>query len=418
MNLKMAVLVKRKPIPINDTMAHATNITDDARRLWVMFMVTSMPVGGAETLLVNLVRGMDRSRFAPEICCTKEPGPLGEMLQTEMPVHSRMLRGKFDLRVLPRLWSLLRRRQIDAVVTVGAGDKMFWGRLAARLARVPVVMSALHSTGWPDGVGRLNRLLTPLTDAFIGVADAHGEFLVEHEHFPCEKVHTIYNGVDTVRFIPRDATAIRQSLGIPQNAPVVGIVAALRPEKNHELFLTAAQQIIRRVPKTRFLVIGDGPCRTSLEQLSHRLDLTRAVSFLGSRSDVPELLSALDVFALTSHNEANPVSILEALSTGCPVVAPEVGSVGETVRPGETGYLFPAGNLEALTTAVVGLLEDPAKRRQLGSQGRRFVEQHWSLDGMVHGYQALIEKLYAQKIHRRPRLSANPITKSASKEMA
>ena len=402
---------------MND-MAHTTNKTDGNRCLRVMFLVTSMPVGGAETLLVNLVRGIDRSRFAPEICCTKEPGPLGEMLQAEMPVHSRMLRGKFDLRVLPRLWSLLRRRRIDAVVTVGAGDKMFWGRLAARLARVPVVMSALHSTGWPDGVGRLNRLLTPLTDAFIGVANAHGVFLVEHENFPRKKVHTIYNGVDTQRFIPSDATAIRQLLGIPQDAPLVGIVAALRPEKNHELFLTAAQQIVRRVPATHFLIIGDGPCREPLEQLSRKLGLADVVSFLGSRSDIPDLLSAFDVFALTSHNEANPVSILEALSTGCPVVAPNVGSVGETVRPDETGYLFPAGDLEALTTAVVELLEDPAKRRQLGSQGRRFVEQHWSLDGMVHGYQALIEKLYTQKFHQQARLSASPIAKSASREMA
>ena len=93
-------------------------------------------------------------------------------------------------------------RQIDAVVTVGAGDKMFWGRLAAYFARVPVIASALHSTGWPDGIGRLNRWLTPITDAFIAVADTHGQFLIDQERLPPEKVFVIPNGVDTSRFVP------------------------------------------------------------------------------------------------------------------------------------------------------------------------------------------------------------------------
>ncbi|HYO24446.1 MAG TPA: glycosyltransferase, partial [Lacipirellulaceae bacterium] len=198
--------------------------------LRVLFLTTSMPVGGAETLLMNLVRRMDRTRFAPEIVCLKEPGPLGEQLACEMRVHAHLLRSKYDLRVLARLWRIMRVPRADAVVTVGAGDKMFWGRLAARLAGVPVVASALHSTGWPDGVGRLNRLLTPLTDAFIGVADAHGRYLVESEGFPAEKVNVIDNGVDAARFAPQDASATRASLGIPADAPVVGILAALRPE--------------------------------------------------------------------------------------------------------------------------------------------------------------------------------------------
>ena len=105
-----------------------------SKPLRVLFLLTSMPVGGAETLLVNLVRRLDRQRFAPEIVCLKEPGPLGEMLAAEMPVHSSLLACKYDLRILPRLMKLMRRPQADAVVTVGAGDKMFWGRIAAHLA--------------------------------------------------------------------------------------------------------------------------------------------------------------------------------------------------------------------------------------------------------------------------------------------
>ena len=118
----------------------------------------------------NIIRRIDRARFAPELCCLKDRGPLGEELAYFIPVHHNLLHNKYDVRVWPRLVRLLRRRQIDVLVTVGAGDKMFWGRLAAWRARLPVTLSALHSTGWPDGVGKLNRLLTPITDAFIAVA--------------------------------------------------------------------------------------------------------------------------------------------------------------------------------------------------------------------------------------------------------
>ncbi|MCC6493542.1 MAG: glycosyltransferase [Pirellulales bacterium] len=372
----------------------------DQRPRRVLFLVTSMPVGGAETLLQNLVLRMDRARFAPEIVCLKQRGPLGEELAARMPVHAALLSHKFDLRVLARLWRLMARPRADAVVTVGAGDKMFWGRIAAKLAKVPVVASALHSTGWPDGVGRLNRLLTPWTDAFIGVADAHARHLVDTEGFPQGKVHAIYNGVDSQRFAPQQAAPIRRELGLATDASVVGILAALRPEKNHELFLAAAQQIVQTLPCAQFLIIGDGPRRRELESLADRLGIRRAVHFLGSRSDVPRLLAACDIVALTSHNEAAPVSILEALAVGVPVVASDVGSVRETVIDGQTGRLFQAGDLTGLVGALLDLLHDRALRERLGAGGRRLVVQRWSLDSMVAGYEQLIERLHASKAHR------------------
>ena len=124
-------------------------ITPGAEPLRVMFINTSLDVGGAETLLVNLVRRLDRNRFAPEVCCLKSKGQLGEMLSVEVPVFSDLLRFKFDVRILGRLVRLFRGRRIDAVVTVGAGDKMFWGRLAAwRPSRLGVKSSARRPDGY------------------------------------------------------------------------------------------------------------------------------------------------------------------------------------------------------------------------------------------------------------------------------
>ncbi len=305
---------------------------------------------------------------------------------------------KYDLRVLPRLVAKLKGR-VDALVTVGAGDKMFWGRLAARLAGTPVVLSALHSTGWPDGLGRLNRLLTPWTDGFIAVAAAHGRFLIEQEGLPSQKVFVIPNGVDTDRFDfdPAAPFAVRQELGLPTDTPLCGIVAALRPEKNHELFLAMAQRVGMQVPTAHFLVVGDGEQRAMLERMAVEQGIGERVHFLGTRGDIPRILAALNVFCLTSHNEANPVSILEALSAQVPVVATDVGSVSATVQPHQTGFLVPPGDAAALAASVMRILADPALARQMGAEGRRRVVQHWSLDRMVRGYEQLICEIHQRK---------------------
>ena len=178
-----------------------------------------------------------------------------------------MLAHKYDFAVLWRLTRLLRRRRIDAVVTVGTGgDKMFWGRLAGWLAGVPVICSALHSTGLPDHVELPNRLLAPLTDAFIAVAEPHASLpggprrLSRRRRFASFPTAWTLSG-----FIRAGPTrrCKRNSTWTPA-APVVGIVAALRPEKNHEMFLDVAAAVHRGLPTARFLVVGDGPQRTRL----------------------------------------------------------------------------------------------------------------------------------------------------------
>jgi glycosyltransferase involved in cell wall biosynthesis len=372
------------------------------RPLRVMFVITCMPVGGAETLLVELIRRMNRERFSPQLCCLKYLGPMGEVLAREIPTFTGLLANKYDFAVLGRLTRLMRREEIDAVVTVGTGgDKMFWGRLAGRLARVPVICSALHSTGLPDHVELPNRLLSPITDAFIAVAQSHGRYLAEHEGCPVRKIRVIPNGVDLDRFRPLPADPrFRAELGIPPGTPVAGIVAALRPEKNHELFLESARLVGKEIPRARFLVVGDGPQRAGLEKRAAELGVADAVQFLGTRHDVAEVLSLVDVFVLTSHMEANPVSILEAMACEKPVVATSVGSVPENVLDGRTGYLAEPGDARRIADRVIRLLRDPALAAEMGRAARRHVAQHASSDRMVEGYQDLIEQIYREKAAR------------------
>jgi glycosyltransferase involved in cell wall biosynthesis len=387
------------PLPTKMLRRNKLQPLDDRGPLRVMFVITSMPVGGMEVLLVELIRRLDRERCLPELCCLKHLDTLGETLAREIPTFTGLISRKYDARVLWRLARLLRKRKIDAVVTVGTGgDKMFWGRLAARLAGVPVICSALHSTGLPDRVEFANRLLAPITDAFIGVAEPHGKYLAEHEGCPAEKICIIPNGVDVEKFHPRRPNPeLLRELGLRKGAPVAGIVAALRPEKNHELFLQAAAIVRQKMPEAIFLIVGDGPRRLELQRMAAELSLAEAVHFAGTRADIPEMLGLMDVFLLTSHSEANPVSILEALACEIPVVATRVGSVPETVLDGRTGYLVPPDDAEEIAKRTLSLLQEPDLAAAFGRAGREQIIARWSVERMVRGYEELIEGIYRAK---------------------
>lgn len=370
-------------------------VPEDRGPLRVMFILTEMVVGGAETLLAEILRKMDRDRFLPELCCLKRLAELGEVLAQELPAFAGLIANKYDVGVLNRLTHLLRHRRIDAVVTVGTGgDRMFWGRLAAWRAGVPVILSALHSTGYPVRVERLNRLLTPITDGFIGCAKPHSAYLVQGEGCPRNKVFTVWNGVDVDRFRPRDKAAMRARLDLPADAPIAGIVAALRPEKQHTMLVEAMARVVHALPEAMLVIVGDGVQREAIEAKVSGLGLSGNVRLLGTRHDVPEVLAALDVKVLSSKMEANPASTLEASACGLPVVAPDVGSLAETVLDGKTGILCRPDDPTALADAMVRILSDPEKARTMGEAGRDLVCRRFSVEGMVRGHEKLIDGIY------------------------
>lgn len=209
----------------------------------------------------------------------------------------------------------------------------------------------------------------------------------------------IRNGIDACRFrsLPDSGIAIRNRLGIPRNAPVCGIVAALRPEKNHLLFLRAASLASKQAPDADFVLIGDGPERQKLEQSVVDTKFAGRVHMLGSRNDIPQLLSAMDVFSLTSHNEANPVSILEAMACEVPVVATRVGSVAESVAHESTGFLVDPGDADSLAKHWLQLFANKELAMRLGTTAREKVIAQGSLDKMVEGYTELISEIYDHK---------------------
>ena len=242
-------------------------------------------------------------------------------------------------------------------------------------------------------------MLTGITDGFIAVAKQHAQFQIEHEKFPFEKVFLIPNGIDTDRFQFSEDSRVqwRQKLGIHSDTPVVGIVAALRPEKNHELFLESARRVLSNFNDAKFVVVGDGPERTKLEELSKAKGIDSQVIFTGATQDIPGALSMMDLFALTSHNEASPVSIMEAFACQRPVVSTDVGSISETVIEGESGFLVTPDSAAEMGQRWIELLRDRGKRQKFGEVGRKHVVENSSLQSMTDGYTQLIESTYAVK---------------------
>ena len=368
----------------------------DRGPLRVMFIHTEVVVGGAETLLLEIIRKMDRTRFQPELCCLKQLAELGEVISQEIPTFVGLLKNKYDLGVIGRLAKLLKERRIDAIVTVGTGgDRMFWGRLAAYRAGVPVVLSALHATGYPMKVERLNQMLSPISDGFIGCAKTHSQFLIEGERCPANKVFTVWNGVDVERFRPQDKAAMRARIGVSMDQPAVGIVAALRPEKQHVMLIEAWSKVIQRLPDAILVIVGDGVERAAIESKTRELGLEKNVRMLGMRSDVPEVLAGLDLKVLSSKMEANPASTLEANACGLPVVAPKVGSLIDTVEHGVTGLLCEPNDIESLSQAILEILTKDDRGAEMGVAARSKVCREFSLEVMVQGYENLIEGVYS-----------------------
>ena len=366
----------------------------------VLFVATSMPIGGAETLLANLIRGFDRSRYAPELATLRTPGTLAEELSDEYPVHRCAQEDGAGALAGARIGRLIRSRRPEAVITVGAGAAMLYGQLAARLSGTPVALSLLRPR---DGrnLGPFNRWASRFVDALATFDMSQTQSLIETRQVDAGKINTLRGGVDVGQFRPALGTAARQELGIPSDAPVVGVVGSLRAAKNHALFLAGARQILHRFPQTQFLIVGAGEKREALQQLASQLRISPAVHFLGARRDVAELLPAMDVLTLTSLHETCPVAALEAQACEVPVVAADVGTVAAAVQDGRTGLLFPTGDLQAYASATARLLDDAALRRRLGKAGRRFVVQQASHEATARAAEQLLDKLLANKSQTR-----------------
>jgi glycosyltransferase involved in cell wall biosynthesis len=340
---------------------------------------------------------MDPARFTPSVVCINAEGEFFATL-TAAGIEARALHlgGKRNaIRALRELVSITRRIRPDVVVMRSYNAEIL-GRIAARVAGVKHTIMWMHQIGdvpprsWTRNVA--DRALTRWTSAYFGLAEAQRPYLVGELGYADNKIRIIPNGVDPQKFDTHADRIVLAEFGISEGDPVVGIVAVLRPEKDHATLLRAARIVIDKLPKARFLVIGDGPMRPELESMCSDLGITSNVHFAGNRADVAQLLCAIDVFTLTSTTvECLPFALLEAMACARPAVCTAVGGIPEMIDHGQSGYLVPQKDQEQLAARLVSLLSDPQTARRMGRAGREYLEAKFTLDRNVAEVQQAIE---------------------------
>jgi glycosyltransferase involved in cell wall biosynthesis len=379
-----------------------------SRRVRVVRVIGRLNVGGPALHATLLTERLDPERYDSLLVAGTEGAEEGNHLVLRgrplerlvvLPRLSREIRPGRDLRVLGELVRLLRHVRPDVVHTHTAKAGAL-GRVAARLAGVPVVVHTYHGHVFRGYFSpkrtrlflAIERWLARRTDRLLAVSETVRRELLELGVGRPDRMDAVPVGLDLERFLVSRAgrRALRAEIGVGADVPLVGIVARLVAIKAHEVFLRAAARVAARRPETLFVVVGGGERRTELERLAAALGLGPRIRFLGWRADLERIYADLDLAVLCSHNEGSPVSLIEAMAAGTPVVGTRVGGIPDLVEDGVTGCLVPPGEPGPLAEAIVALLEAPERRRALGAAGQRRVRLRHGAEHLL----ARIDSLY------------------------
>lgn len=365
-------------------------------RIHIQHVLLSLQPGGLENGVVNIVNGLDPSRFRSSLCCLQGAGGFVSRVRApDVSIHEMGLGRGNDYRLPWRLAQLFRRSRPDIVHTRNP-EAFFYGFLGAKLAGVRALVHSEHGRIFPDKWHRLwaQRLFSRYTTTVFAVSEQLKRDLVRKVGLPEARIEVLYNGVDLSRCVPIDRESMRWRLGAGVGDIVIGSVGRLAPVKNYSLLLHAVQGLVAAVGIIVVLV-GDGPERTALMAIAQELGLGERVHFLGHRDDVFELLAAMDVFVLPSVSEGMSNTLLEAMAAGVPVVASDVGGNPEIVRDGVDGLLFPTADMVALRERLQKLCVDLHLRECLGKAGRERVLEGFSIEAMIARYERLYQQVYA-----------------------
>jgi glycosyltransferase involved in cell wall biosynthesis len=352
------------------------------------------PVGGAQIHVRDLAISVRAQGHSPAII-TSGGGPMVDDCQASgIPVvilqHlSAPMHPTRDLRALREVRAALTHVRPELVAAHSAKAGVL-GRLAGRFLHVPVVVT-VHGWACAPGTPRLQAavsrrvecLIAPLASKIITVSEFDRRFGLEAGLVTEEQVVTVHNGVS-------DVPLALQADPMTMPARLV-MVARFDPQKDQATLLHALAGLLDRAWELD--LIGDGPLRRDMEVLATRLGIASRVRFLGQRMDVDQILARAQIAALVSHWEGFPLTILEAMRAGLPVVATAVGGVAESVTEGETGFLVPRGDVELLRNRIARLVADPALRRRLGTASRQSYEQFFTLDHSVRKTLAVYQEV-------------------------
>ena len=375
-------------------------------RIGILYIISGLRVGGAEKQLLQLVRGLDKAIFHPIV--TTLSTDCSPELVADIQSNAELIRlnwqGKRDIGTILKLVKLMRQRNVKIVHSFLWLDN-FYGAIAAKLASVPINIISYRGP-FPDNSSFIQsfyraeatKFVYRLASICVANSFSRSNVVIRGKTLNEKKIKVIYNGVSIPELNDSHKNEeIRKNLGLRKQDTVVGIIARFDPVKDHHTFFLAAAEVLKFMPSTRFLVIGDGSLKIELQQFVKTLGIKSHVIFTGVIHNIATILPALDISVLCSKYEACPNVLLESMAYKKPVVATKVGGIPEIVVDGVTGILVPPGNPPLLTNAILKLASDDNLRQKMGEEGFKRVKCKFSLSVMVKTYELLYKNLLREK---------------------
>ncbi len=359
----------------------------------IMHLDTEVSWRGGEQQLMYLMQGLRQRNIISFLVCPPDSALFKEAIAQGISVFPLKMMGEWDIWAVQRLRRLIKHLKIT-ILHCHSSHAHTIGLLAT-LGLDSCKLVVTRRVDFPVGKNLFSKLkYKQHVDKYIAVSEGVKKVL-ELDGLEPDRITVVYDGIDTGHFQCRDeAKDLYDELGLDPSKPIIGNVAALAPHKDQQNLLQAAKMVLEQVPEAQFLIVGVGELDRELKQLANELGILDKIKFTGFREDVPQILTILDIFAVSSYLEGLGSSTLEAMAAGLPIVATQTGGIPEIVQNSINGILVPPRDSEALAWALMELLKDHKIQKKMGQASLEMV-QNFGVDKMVEGNIAVYKQLTA-----------------------
>ena len=374
-------------------------------KIKILYVITSSGVGGAEKVLYDTATGLNDNQYDISVCSLKNKGEIASALERRgievyglhMGDGERFTGWLSSIVALLRLFLCLMKKK-PTIVHSFLFRANILARIAGYLTGVPIVISSVRVMGGEKKYFHyVERITSFMVDHYVAVSESVRTYTIDKSRISDKKMSVIYNGVNVKDQNDSRERHAKIPFKIGNEDRILMTSGRLHEQKGHHYLIHAVSKVRKEFPKVKLLVIGEGEEENNLKKLVQSLDLTNVVIFTGLRSDIEGILHMAEIFILSSLWEGLPNALLEAMAAGKPVVATEVGGIPELLVHEETGILIPPADTDALAIAVMDLLRNKLKAKDMGEAGRIRADKHFGIYKMIEKTEKLYQELLKEK---------------------